>query len=105
MSEIPEWLLRHGVTIEPYQGAGAYGDVYGEPEDVRCFLDQQTKLTRDAGGNTVTSTTTFYAPLGVDCPAGSRVLLPDGRQTTVIAALRRDGAGLPTPDHVEVQCA
>lgn len=104
MSRIPGWLLVHGVTIEPYQGAGAYGDVYGPPTDVRCFLDQQTRLTRDTGGNTVTSTSTVFTTPEVECPAGSRITLPDGRATTVIAALRRDGGDLGTPDHLEIQC-
>ncbi|MEU2563216.1 hypothetical protein ABZ626_28335 [Streptomyces longispororuber] len=46
---------------------------------------------------------TVYALPDARCPARSRVTLPDGRQTTAIAALTRDGGGLPTPDHLEVQ--
>lgn len=104
MVTLPGWLLGHEVTVEPYEGSGPYGEVYGSPVVVRCFLDQQTRLVRDAGGNQVTSSTTFYAELdAVSAPPTSRVMLPDGHTTTVIAELRRDGGGLPTPDHLEVQ--
>lgn len=105
MGSLPGWLMRHRVALEPYQGSGAYGPVYGPRQEVRCFLDMQTKLTRDPGGNEVASSSTFYAAPGLTCPPQSRVTLPDGRVTTVIAALPRDGGGLATPDHTEVQLA
>ncbi|MFD7413530.1 hypothetical protein [Kitasatospora purpeofusca] len=103
MSAIPGWLLRHQVTVEPYLGDSAYGPRYGPPVAVRCFLDQATRLVRAADGREVTSSSTFYARLDMSAPTGSRATLPDGRATTVIAALRRDGRGLGTPDHLEVQ--
>jgi hypothetical protein len=96
--------MRHRVSVEPYLGDSAYGPKYGPlVAGVRCFLDQQTRLVRAKDGREVTSSSTFYAALATVAPPGSRVTLPDGRQTTVIAALRRDGAGLGTPDHLEVQ--
>lgn len=103
MSSIPEWLLRHTVTIEAYLGQSAYGPRYGAPVAVRCLLDEQTRMVRAADGTQVTSTSTVRAPLATVAPAQSRVTLPDGRVTSVIAALRRDGGGLPTPDHLELQ--
>ncbi|GAA2825356.1 hypothetical protein RMN57_13245 [Kitasatospora sp. CM 4170] len=103
MSGIPGWLLRHQVSVEPYLGDSAYGPRYGPLVVVRCFLDQATRLVRAADGREVTSSSTVYARLDTVAPAGSRITLPDGRHTTVIAALRRDGSGLGTPDHLEVQ--
>lgn len=100
---IPGYLLRHTVTVEPYEGDSAYEPLYGTPVSVRCFLEEKTRTVRDRQGQEVTSSSTLYARLGTVCPAESRVTLPSGRQTTVIAALRRDGEGLPTPDHLEVQ--
>lgn len=100
---IPGFLLRHQITVEPYEGDGPYGPVYGAPVVVRCFLDQATRLVRNPGGEEVTSSSTAYCPLDTAAPAKSRATLPDGRQTTVIDAKRRDGDGLPTPDHLEVQ--
>lgn len=104
MSRIPGFLLRHQVTIEPYDGSSAYGPLYGAPVTVRCFLDEQTRLVRAADGHDVTSNATLYCRLdAVTAPPESRVTLPDGTQRTVVAALRRDGGGLPTPDHLELQ--
>lgn len=97
-------LLRHTVTVEPYGGDSAYGPVFGTAVSVKGFLDQKTRLVRDKDGHEVTSSSTFYCQLdAVTAPAQSRVTLPDGSQTTVIQALRRDGGGLPTPDHLELR--
>lgn len=100
---IPGWLLRHVVTVEAWLGEGPYGPRYAEPVAARCFVDEQTRLVRSPDGDEVTSSSTAYCLPDLDCPAKSRVTLPSGRATTVITALRRDGAGLPTPDHLEVQ--
>ncbi|MEU8886740.1 hypothetical protein [Streptomyces sp. NPDC048442] len=103
MGTLPGRFMRHQVTVEPLLGQGPYGPQYGPPVVTRCFLDEQTRMVRSPGGDQVTSSSTAYAPLTTVAPPGSRVMLPDGRKTAVIAALRRDGGGLPTPDHLEVQ--
>lgn len=104
MGRLPHRWLRHTVAIEPYEGDSAYGPVYAGPVVVRCFLDEKNRLVRNSEGHEVTSTSTFYCRLGaINAPPQSKVTLPDGRVTTVIAQMKRDGAGLPTPDHLEVQ--
>ncbi|MET9954212.1 hypothetical protein ABZ135_22050 [Streptomyces sp. NPDC006339] len=102
LTPLPAFMLGHEVVVEPYAGASAYGPSYGTATTVRCFLDQQTRVVRDPTGQEVTSSSTFYARPGLVCPAESRVTLPDGRVTRVIARLERSGGGMPTPDHVEV---
>lgn len=102
--KMPAFLLRHMVTVEPYLGSSAYGPRYGPAVAVACLLEQQTRAVVGADGADVTSSSTLRAPLDTpDIAPESRVTLPDGDTTTVIAALRHDGGGLPTPDHVEVQ--
>lgn len=103
MGALPGRFLRHQISVEPLLGQGPYGPQYGPPFVVRCLLDSSTKLVRSPGGDEVTSSSTAYARLGPAIPAGSRVGLPDGRQTTVIASHPHDAGGLPTPDHLEVQ--
>ncbi|MFD3614432.1 hypothetical protein ACFWWT_04115 [Streptomyces sp. NPDC058676] len=101
---IPGFLLRHEVVVEPYEGDSAVGPLYGDPVAVRCFLEERNRLVRNAEGREVTSSATFYCRLdAVTAPPESRVVLPSGRQTTVVAQLPHDGGGLPTPDHLEVQ--
>lgn len=103
MSRLTRRVMRHSITIEPYLGDGAVGPIYGAPTAVRCFLDQQTRMVRAGDGRQVTSTSTAYCPLDTVCTSESRITLPDGRKPVVIAVLRRDGGGLPTPDHLEIQ--
>lgn len=103
MVSIPGGLLRHVVTVEPYLGQTANGPKYGPGVAVRGFLDQQTREVRNPAGEVVVSSGTFLCRLATVAPPESRVTLPDGRRGRVIAALRRDGGGLPTPDHLELQ--
>ncbi|QCR49809.1 hypothetical protein [Streptomyces sp. SGAir0924] len=103
MSRIPNSLLRHRITIEPYRGDSSTGPLYGPPQTVRAFVDEQTRAVVSPGGETVTSSSIAYCAPGTTAPPLSRVTLPSGRETKVIAALPRDGGGLPTPDHVEIQ--
>lgn len=95
----------HTVQIEPYEGSGAYGDVYGDPADVTpCFVDQKRRLVRvqttDAAGHEQVSSTTVYAP-PTTAPPGSRVTW-NGRTSKVLASAVRDVAGLGLPSHVEL---
>ncbi|MFE7073805.1 hypothetical protein ACFU96_27330 [Streptomyces sp. NPDC057620] len=103
MSQIPGWLLRHQITIEPYLGDSSTGPLYGPSATVRCFVDEQTRAVISPGGEQVTSSSTAYCAPKTKAPPLSRVKLPSGRTTTVIATVPRDGGGLPTPDHTEIQ--
>jgi hypothetical protein len=100
---IPGFLLRHRVTVEPFLGNSATGPRYGPPVEVRCFVEEKTRMVRAPSGEEVTSSSTFYALPSAVCPEKSRVTLPSGRKATVIEAVRQDGGGLATPDHLEVR--
>ncbi|MEV4837786.1 hypothetical protein AB0K05_24910 [Nonomuraea sp. NPDC049486] len=102
MGDIPAFLLRHTVQIEPHTGDGPFGPQYGEQASVLCFVDDKRRLVVGPTGDQVVSESTVYMPLDTVCPVHSRVTLPSGRTTVVLAASRRDGGGLPTPDHLEV---
>lgn len=101
--KFPAFLQRHEVSVEPFLGNASSGPRYGPATLVRGLLRRSTRLVRSPAGEEVTSSSTLYAPLETVAPAKSRVTLPDGRTTTVIASVPQDGAGLPVPDHLEVQ--
>lgn len=101
MTAIPDFMFRHTAVVEPLTGEGAYGPVYGPPQTHPCLADDKRQLVRDATGMEIVSDTTVYFKPGVACPPGSRVTV-NGRTSTAITSLTRDGGGLPTPDHVEV---
>ncbi|MFI6279654.1 hypothetical protein [Streptomyces sp. NPDC050988] len=100
---IPGFLLQHEVTVEAWEGESPYGPTYAAPVVVRCFLEEKTRMVRNPAGEEVTSSSTFYALPTETCPAKSRVTLPSGRVTTVIASYRHDAGTLPAPAHREVQ--
>ncbi|AYD86202.1 head-to-tail stopper [Streptomyces phage Darolandstone] len=100
---VPRYLLRHRITVEPYLGDSAYGQKYGPPvEDVPALVGETIRLVRDREGRQVTSTAQIIAEPGLDCPAESRITLPDGRITKAIAVAHHTAPGLPVPQCTEV---
>ncbi|MEH0470882.1 hypothetical protein QA943_18840 [Streptomyces sp. B21-097] len=105
MSSLPEWVFCHRVTIEPYRGRGAYGEVYDTPvPDVPALAAYTVKRVRNPTGDEVTSTAQIYAAPGLDCPAGSRITLPDGRTTKAVQVSPHTAPGLGLPECTEVSC-
>ncbi|TQN26094.1 hypothetical protein FHX37_4632 [Haloactinospora alba] len=107
MRTIPGWMLRRmgsDVTVEPYQGEGPYGPTYADPVAVRAIVEGKRRMVRGDDGSEVTSETTLRVQLNHadSFPAGSRVTLPDGTQSSVITTSRHDGRTMPVPSHVEV---
>ncbi|BAL85467.1 hypothetical protein AMIS_2470 [Actinoplanes missouriensis 431] len=97
----------HEITVEALTGAGGFGDVYGSPVVVGpCVVDESTRRvavqTQDAAGHNDTSGATVLCPRGTTAPAGSRVTLPSGRITRVLAVAVLDAHGLDLPEHVEL---
>ncbi|MGH3862510.1 hypothetical protein [Actinokineospora sp.] len=104
--EIPAWLYAQAgedIVIEPYLGAGPFGDTYGAAMTVRAVVDDKRRLVRNSGGDQVLASTTAYCPLSTVVPVDSRVTVR-GRQTIVIVSRTLDGHALPVPSHVEVSC-
>lgn len=101
MADLPSFLLRHTVELEPHEGEGPFGPEYGPAVTVACFVDDRLQKILNNEGEEIVARTVVYMPLDTTCPPGSRVTV-NGRQAQVLAALRRDGGGLPTPDHLEV---
>ncbi len=96
--ELPDWLLPHQVTAFPYLSWGVYGDA----ALVQCMIHERLGSggpvgTERVGYITVIARLDAWTRLA----QGSRVVLPDGREGYVSTAVRHDGGGLPTPDHVE----
>ncbi|KUN96196.1 hypothetical protein [Streptomyces caeruleatus] len=100
---VPRWLLRHRIKVEPYLGDSAYGPQYGPPvEDVPALVAETIRTVRDREGREVTSTAQIIAEPGLNCPAESRITLPDGRTTRAISVAQHTAPGLPVPQSTEV---
>jgi len=98
--------FKQSVTVEPYIGANAAGDLYDPPVTRTCLVDDSLKLVRNQQGDEVVSSARLYdLPSAVDSYApGSRVTV-NGRAHRVIVANLRDAAGPAAGHHVAVELA
>lgn len=108
-SELGDFYV-HRVAVEPYEGEGSYGPVFGpRVDDVACYVENRRQLVRDSDGAEVVSDTTVYAPpeRAALFPPGSLVHLPDhtfAATTTVISCGVLTSGALELPDHIAVAC-
>lgn len=111
LSEMMPESLQHTLTFEPYLGQAGSGDAaYGAAFTLVGFCDAKVRKIRvmqtpTGTGDEVLSEATFYTDRGPTVPTDSRVTLPDGRQSRVLAVLDRDGGSLPVPSHLEIVIA
>ncbi|WP_018254018.1 hypothetical protein [Salinispora mooreana] len=94
------------VSVQAYEGSGAYGHALADPADVTpCVVEQTRRLvrvqTQDAAGTEQVSSTTVYCPPDTVCPPGSRVTWA-GRSSRVLARSDISAHGLDLPEHVEL---
>lgn len=120
--EIPDYLLVHTIVIEPFRGNSTHGPEYGAENVYPCFVDDTTTMQLSKEGEEVVSSSRVFMKLGNNVPLESRAIpvfmgylqyqaLNDeqkteqkriSRQSLVLDVKRRDGGGLPTPDHLEL---
>jgi hypothetical protein len=111
LSELMPEFMQHTLVIEPYGGtAGDGSETYGAGLTLTGWLDAKrrsirTPMTESNTGNELIGEATFYTDRGPTIPNESRVTLPDGTVTRVIAVLDRDGGSLPLPSHLEIVIA
>lgn len=93
----------HTASVETFEGAGAYGDVYGAPVVVACFAEAKRRLVRAKDGEQVVSESTLY--MGT---ADGALFVPDSRVTVggkvsyVITQNVNDAPGLDLPEHAAI---
>ncbi|MGH3834097.1 MAG: hypothetical protein ACRDSF_00115 [Pseudonocardiaceae bacterium] len=87
--------------MEPFEGNFSHGPKYGEAFTYRCFVDDGRTLQLDKDGAEVVSSARAFGNLIDGILVESRVTV-NGKTTYVIDVKRREGKGLPTPDHLEI---
>lgn len=98
---IPTHLKVHSVTIADFQGSGTYGDTWGTPRTVKCWVEETNKIVTNALGEQEVSTTQVLVDPGDEGPLKSRITL-NGVARTLIAVTRHTSGGLTQLDHVEL---
>lgn len=102
VGDLDEFYI-HTVSVETFEGTGAYGDVYSEPVEVVGWLEDRRKLVRDKDGQEVVSSSMFMCDnehLDKFTP-DSRVTLPR-RTASVIGVGDFNSGALELPDHLEI---
>lgn len=103
---VPTSLLRQRVTIEPYQGDGAYGPVYGPAQtNVPARVEGKRRAIRRPDGTDVISTASVTVRPIVDVPIKSQITAPHpvtGADETFEVLEVLTGAGLSGPAFFEV---
>lgn len=102
MRQIPSFMLRHRVTVEPLLGSNADGEAFGQPVEVRCMFNTSAKTVVNAQGEEVTRSASYITTPDHDPPQDSRVTTPDGNTLRVVAVDRHTWPGMPVPANTEV---
>lgn len=92
------------VTVLPFAGTGANGDVFDAAVTRDVFISDSRKLVRDGTGQQVVSETTIFddADQAATYPPDSIVTLPT--RTARVIVTKVHVIGDPDVDHVEVSC-
>lgn len=102
MKQIPAFLMRHRVQVEPYLGTNAAGEVFGTAQPIRCMFTEKIKMVRNAQGESVSSSSSYITTPDHVPPENSRVLTPDGTKRRVVARDRHTWPGMQIPANTEV---
>lgn len=103
MKQIPGFVMRHEVEVEPFLGTNAAGEVYGVKTKVKCHFVEQTKMVRNAQGEEVSSTASYVAVPTHRPPENSRVTASSGRTPgKVVAIVVNTWPGMSVPANTQV---
>lgn len=50
MAELPHRFYVHRIVVQPYEGSGAYGDVFGQPVEVPAWVRKRRRYVRSGEG-------------------------------------------------------
>lgn len=71
--KIPQFVQPHTVEIEPYEGEGTYGIVYGTPFNSTGYYVDKKEYIRDDDGDEVVSSSQYYTSEDLDIKTKSKL--------------------------------
>jgi hypothetical protein len=102
MKQIPRFMMRHRVVVEPFLGTNATGEVYGVKASVNCMFTEKVKMVRNAQGEEVSSSSSYITTPDHAPPENSRVLTPFGDVRKVVARDRATWPGMSVPANSQI---
>lgn len=94
-------ILPQKVTVEAYEGTGAYGPIYSDPVTVAARVETVRKLVRSKTGDEVVAEATVYVQPGLTCPPESLITLP-GESVQRTTLTYREQIGERRPHYGEI---
>lgn len=102
MKQIPGFMMRHTIFIEPFLGTNAAGEVYGTKAQIRCHYAEKIQQVRNAQGEEVTSSSSYITTPDHIPKENSRVLTPTGVTAKVVAVENNTWPGMDVPANSKV---
>lgn len=102
MKQVPGFIMRHKVQVEPMVGVNSTGKVYGLSTDVKCHYIEKIQMVRNPQGEEVSSSS-FYITTPDHRPTqDSRVTTPNGDVRKVVALDWYTWPGMNIPANSQV---
>jgi len=102
VKQIPGFMMRHVVEVEPFLGTNAQGEVYGTKTEVKCHYAEKIQMVRNAQGEEVGSSSSYITLPTHRPPENSRVTTPTGVVAKVIAVENNTWPGMDVPANSKV---
>ena len=103
MAELPASFYVHTALVQPFLGAGAYGDVLGPSEAVPAWIEDRRRYVKTADGVEVLSEATFRCSrVWADTITPGSIVELHGKTFRVLAVANHDDGGLGAWQHLEV---
>ncbi len=103
MRQIPGFLMRHKVVVEPFQGTNAVGEVFSAGKEISCMFGEKNQMVRNSQGEEVSSSSFYITTPDHAPPENSRVTIKHtGRTARVRAWDRPTWPGMDVPANTKV---
>jgi hypothetical protein len=102
MKQIPGFMMRHKIFVEPFIGTNAAGEVYGLKAEIKCHFIEKRQMVRNAQGEEVTSNSSYITTPDHRPKENSRVLTPTGGTAKVVAVEYNSWPGMDVPANTAV---
>jgi len=99
--KLPDIVQPHTVTIEEYEGEGAYGPQYSDSYEVNGYYQEENKYIRNDEGDEVTSSSQFFTSADIKPPQKSKLTF-DGNENEVMTTSVKRNAITGKISHVQV---
>ena len=90
IDKLPAYMQQNEVTVEVYEGDGAYGPIYSDPVTISCYYQQKNEKVLDDEGDEIISSSQFFTSSGLDMKKGSKVTFEGNTNKVMTTSEKRN---------------